>query len=254
MRRNPASLTLFSIAASALAHAGGFIGLAYLVSTPVPQEPRIELPSGEATVGIGWVTSWDAETEPKLAPLEVVPPPIESIEPLIDRPEHHAIAKLASHEDFDVTRLMEQVKEQVAEEPEESTPTPPQIARAPDKPASDEPASSPPDRPGVHGDATIVGQLAPHYPTRCRRRGHEGTVLLECLINAGGIVETVRIARPSGCTELDKAAVDALRQTRFKPATEDGESVATTMRLPVQFRLARPQEVTIPSTRPRARR
>ncbi len=99
----------------------------------------------------------------------------------------------------------------------------------------DEPPSE--ENPGVRDEARLATRLAPHYPRSCRRRGHQGTVRLECRLNVAGTVVSVRVVSSSGCDTLDRAALEAIRPARFDPARVDGEPVAGTIVLPVEFRL-----------------
>ena len=80
-------------------------------------------------------------------------------------------------------------------------------------------------------------QIAPRYPDRCRRLGHEGTVVLEVRIEASGEVAEARVFRSAGCPELDEAALDAVRKARFEPARIGGVPVESTVLQPVVFKL-----------------
>ncbi len=99
----------------------------------------------------------------------------------------------------------------------------------------DEPPSE--GKPGVRDEARLASRLAPRYPRSCRRRGHQGTVRVECRLNVAGKVVSVRVGSSSGCDKLDRAALEAIRPARFDPARIDGEPVAGTIVLPVEFRL-----------------
>jgi protein TonB len=65
-----------------------------------------------------------------------------------------------------------------------------------------------------------------------------GTVLLRLNIDAQGRVTAVAISRSSGHALLDRAAVDAVRQWRGRPAEQDGVPIETTALLPVKFELS----------------
>jgi periplasmic protein TonB len=83
--------------------------------------------------------------------------------------------------------------------------------------------------------ATLSGNKPPRYPAEARRRGYEGTVLLNIQVLAGGAVGEVTIARSSGYDMLDDAAVEAVKQWRFAPAKVGGQAVEANVTLPVQF-------------------
>src|SRR5262249_60177498 len=55
------------------------------------------------------------------------------------------------------------------------------------------------------------------YPTSARRRGVKGTVNLEILIRADGAISSVSVAGSSTHSELDEAAVEAVRSPSPQP-------------------------------------
>ena len=79
--------------------------------------------------------------------------------------------------------------------------------------------------------------IRPDYPKGARRRGEQGETLLELCVNADGVVDSVRIVRSSGFAELDRAAVRAAQAARFAPARSGESAVASTVRLPLRFKL-----------------
>ena len=79
--------------------------------------------------------------------------------------------------------------------------------------------------------------IKPEYPKGARQRGEQGDVVLEIRVNAAGAVDAVKVVGPSGYPELDEAAVRAAKAARFSPARSGHESVASTARLKLQFKL-----------------
>ena len=79
--------------------------------------------------------------------------------------------------------------------------------------------------------------IKPDYPRGARQRGEQGDVILEIRVNAEGAVDDVKVATSSGFTELDAAAVKAAKSAKFSPARSGRESVASTARLKLQFKL-----------------
>lgn len=68
-----------------------------------------------------------------------------------------------------------------------------------------------------------LGQCArPDYPASAVRNGETGTVSLALLIGTNGKVSDARIEQSSGSRVLDRAAVAALSNCTFKPATSNG--------------------------------
>lgn len=77
----------------------------------------------------------------------------------------------------------------------------------------------------------------PQYPPESRRRGEEGSVRLALRISASGQVVAGEVVGSSGFEALDRAALEAARGWRFRPATEGGIPVAATLTTNVVFRL-----------------
>ncbi len=75
-------------------------------------------------------------------------------------------------------------------------------------------------------DASWQGNTPPAYPLRARRAGEQGEVLLDVHVDEQGRVTEVLIKRSSGSNLLDRAAIGAVRDWRFQPATVGGEPVA----------------------------
>jgi periplasmic protein TonB len=78
----------------------------------------------------------------------------------------------------------------------------------------------------------------PVYPPAAIANGWQGRVLLRLSVSAAGLVEKVEIAAGSGVSILDKAAVVAVQQWRFRPATQGGIPIHTSILLPVVFELS----------------
>ncbi|WP_456386925.1 TonB family protein [Desulfolithobacter sp.] len=77
----------------------------------------------------------------------------------------------------------------------------------------------------------------PEYPRLARRRGLEGTVLLEVLVDRDGRVRTIRVHTSSGHSILDRAALKSVRTWRFNPGTIDGQPSDMLVQVPVRFQL-----------------
>ena len=77
----------------------------------------------------------------------------------------------------------------------------------------------------------------PAYPRVARRRGCEGTVLLEVLVTEKGRVGERRVVESSGHEPLDKAALQAVKDWRFSPGRRGNRAVAMRVLVPVRFQL-----------------
>ncbi len=86
-----------------------------------------------------------------------------------------------------------------------------------------------------------IGGLAsnrkPDYPPAARLRGQQGLVVLRVEVSAAGAPLSIAVVSTSGHTVLDKAALAAVEQWRFKPAAQAGTPVNGAVEVPIQFRL-----------------
>jgi len=79
--------------------------------------------------------------------------------------------------------------------------------------------------------------IKPNYPISARRKGEEGTVILDVMVSADGHANSVTLVTSCGFPELDSAAEKAASQARFKPGTRNGQAVDSAARLTIIFRL-----------------
>ena len=70
-----------------------------------------------------------------------------------------------------------------------------------------------------------------------KRRGYEGEILLNVLVNSKGMVSEIKIKHSSGHLSLDTAALETVKNWLFTPATEGGRPVAMWVNVPIEFRL-----------------
>ena len=90
-------------------------------------------------------------------------------------------------------------------------------------------------RPQIMGGAGSF-YLSIEYPEEARRRGIQGRVILDFIVNTEGRTQDVRVLK-SLHPLCDSSAVAALERTRFVPGKRDGEAIPVRMRLPVRFQL-----------------
>jgi protein TonB len=64
---------------------------------------------------------------------------------------------------------------------------------------------------------------APKYPKAALMNEETGTVGMGFLISVDGKVVESKVEKSSGSKSLDKAALSALSQCKFKPGTKDGK-------------------------------
>lgn len=77
----------------------------------------------------------------------------------------------------------------------------------------------------------------PKYPKMARRRGLQGMVVLEVLVDKNGEVADLRILTSSGHYSLDKAATAGVKNWTFEPAIREGKKVKMWVRVPIRFEL-----------------
>ncbi len=90
----------------------------------------------------------------------------------------------------------------------------------------------------VGGDvrlAKIIFSVPPKYPTLAKSQHVSGNVLIDALIDASGHVTTMKVV--SGPAVLHQAAMDALKQWRYQPASLDGHPVPMHLAVTIQFHL-----------------
>jgi TonB family protein len=90
---------------------------------------------------------------------------------------------------------------------------------------------------GVTLPAPLV-EAKPFYNAAAMQAGIEGTVLLETIVLADGSVGDVKVVRSLDTTYgLDQAAIDAMKQWRFRPATKDGNPLRVAVAVEMTFTL-----------------
>jgi TonB family protein len=86
---------------------------------------------------------------------------------------------------------------------------------------------------------TPTKTVNPKYPEEARKSGLEATIWLKVLVNKEGRVVKTVVSQPTEATApLEQAAVDAIRQWTFKPATARNQPVSIWVSIPVKFKLA----------------
>ena len=99
------------------------------------------------------------------------------------------------------------------------------------------PSSPPPSRLRVSqlSPADLISGPRPQYPAMARLARIEGTVVLNAVIARDGSIQ--RLQALSGHPMLVSAAVDAVRQWRYRPYILNGEAVEVETQITVNFKL-----------------
>jgi protein TonB len=90
----------------------------------------------------------------------------------------------------------------------------------------------------VGGDvrqAKLISSTPPQYPLLAKTQHIEGMVRIDALVDENGKVSLMKVV--SGPTLLQQAAMDAIRQWKYQPATLDGKAVPMHLTVTLQFRL-----------------
>ena len=82
----------------------------------------------------------------------------------------------------------------------------------------------------------LIKKVQPNYPPLARQARIQGTVLLQAEISKDGTIENLRLI--SGHPMLAPAAIEAVKQWRYKPYMLNGEPVAVETQVQVNFTLS----------------
>ena len=135
----------------------------------------------------------------------------------------------------EVAKLAEKVRSRKADDAERKpSPQPDRSSERAERPNSPPPA---PRQARLDAPPRPKRNIRPDYPKGARQRGEQGEVVLEIHVGADGTVDDVKVAVSSGFPDLDAAAVKAAKAAKFSPARSGRESVASSARLKLQFRL-----------------
>lgn len=81
-----------------------------------------------------------------------------------------------------------------------------------------------------------ISRVQPIYPEAARKARLQGIVILEAIITKDGNVESVRVLRGINPL-LDNAAMRAVQQWKYRPATFNGRPVPVYLTVTVTFKL-----------------
>ncbi|MEA2235690.1 MAG: hypothetical protein QOC81_414 [Thermoanaerobaculia bacterium] len=85
----------------------------------------------------------------------------------------------------------------------------------------------------------VINRVEPSYTEAAKKSRIHGIVILEVIIDRTGVVKDAQVLKPLPFG-LDQAAVDAVKQWRFKPGTLNGQPVDVIFNLTLNFRLPEP--------------
>lgn len=117
---------------------------------------------------------------------------------------------------------------------EQAPPAPPPRPIEPPAPEIPGPTGAPLAR----GDSPepIAGRNPPpRYPPGALRRRESGTVRVRVDVGPDGVPTSTSLVEGSGSRDLDRAALDAVRRWRFRPAQVDGRPTVGNVVVPINF-------------------
>jgi periplasmic protein TonB len=89
---------------------------------------------------------------------------------------------------------------------------------------------------GALGGPQFLHRVVPRYPRLARRMGVEGTVLLRLTIDASGKLIRVEVIKGPG-NGFDDEAVQAVKQSSYSPAVQNGRPTGCLALLKIEFQL-----------------
>jgi protein TonB len=81
----------------------------------------------------------------------------------------------------------------------------------------------------------LVYRIEPHYPTVAREAHIQGIVVLTAVVDKDGIIQNLQVV--TGHPMLTPAAIDAVKQWRYKPFLLNGQPVGVETTVTVTFSL-----------------
>ncbi|MDR6677610.1 energy transducer TonB [Pseudomonas oryzihabitans] len=124
----------------------------------------------------------------------------------------------------------------VAKQATPPAPLPQAVAPAP-QPTPPEPTPAPVKETPPSATAGYLHNPAPEYPALALRRNWEGTVLLRVRVLPNGRPGDIQIQQSAGRSQLDEAAVAAVRRWSFVPAKKGDQAIEGWVTVPIDFKI-----------------
>src|SRR5262249_13885213 len=87
----------------------------------------------------------------------------------------------------------------------------------------------------TYDEPSVIAFSTPEYPTAARKKRVAGSVGMLVHVRRDGLVDSVRIVRGLAMEELNRIAVDATRQSRWRPARRGDRPVEAWVEYRVTF-------------------
>jgi protein TonB len=104
-------------------------------------------------------------------------------------------------------------------------------------PVQEAPKPTPPPQPvGETRAAQVVTPAAPEYPMEAARNQTSGYATVEFTVNPDGSVSNAHVIASQPRRVFDRAAIDAVSRSKFKPALKNGQPVSATLQRRIDFK------------------
>jgi protein TonB len=81
----------------------------------------------------------------------------------------------------------------------------------------------------------LIAPIRPVYPSIAKAARVEGAVVVEAVISQTGTIESLQVI--SGPAMLQNAAVEAIREARYKPYRLNGQATEVRTTITINFRM-----------------
>ena len=95
----------------------------------------------------------------------------------------------------------------------------------------------PPDFVAVEKDPEFVNRVQAAYPDMARKAGIEGKVIVKVLVGKNGKPEKAQIIKNPGTDIFDESVINAVMNSTYTPAIQNGRPVKVWLMVPFSFKL-----------------
>ena len=208
-----------------------------LIVSAMPEKKIITVPLEKSTsVSVNLVSLPNIKPDPIVEPATAQPPAIETPQSIVEATPKTTLKKLVQKSE------PEKEKKTVKAPVQPKRKAPKKIEKKPvetkniHKKIENKTVGA--NSPQLVSKPTFATKPSPvKYPRLAKRRGIEGTVLVEVLIAKDGHQIKQKLIKSSGANVLDDAALKAIKKWRFSPHIVDGIAIAHRVQIPVRFKL-----------------
>ncbi|WP_101760072.1 energy transducer TonB [Oceanicoccus sp. KOV_DT_Chl] len=219
----------------------GWVGAVAIQGVLLSMVPTLSAPQASGAVQANPVALSISYQRPQNTPVVIAEPPTE---PVVK--QRRSVVK--RRVERPVPTMSSTGRQSAMLKPAPTTNAEQQAEPAPPKPVTETAAGSPSHLAeaelveGVHRALVTEPLFArapapPHYPRLARKRGQQGTVWVDVVLDNRGQQIRTDIFKSSGVLLLDRAALEAVEQWQFLAHRINHIAVASQVRIPVEFSL-----------------